>query len=281
MSEYKAKDADLTDIYFGAFGTGTTGDPFYGIPADFNLEVKKGNVYKHTTFDKYGRNSDIDTGTAEDIWNGGTDYTGFPTGSAETMEIYSSDANDTVAGTGARTVTIYNLRDGTGAIMPDITVNMNGTTAVSLGAQTYYRGGTRMKVRTAGSGGENAGTLTLRHTTTTANIFAVMPIGMNQTAIAAYTVPLGYTLYIQRIAFQMARASGAAGSAFMSLRARPDGEVFQSIITPEITDSASYVWENNGFYKCEALTDIKVRCESVSDNNTIISADLGGTLVED
>ncbi len=39
--------------------------------------------------------------------------------------------------------------------------------------------------------------------------------------------------------------------------------------------------KNNGYYKFEALTDIKVRCESVSDGNTIITADLGGTLVED
>ena len=183
----------------------------------YELEVAKGNVVGHTSFEKYGKNPIVGTGTPEDIWNGGNDYTGFPITAAETMEIFSSDATDTSAGVGARTVTIFNLLDSTGAEMPDITVSLNGTTPVSLGAGLYYRGGTRMKVITAGTSGANVGTLTLRHTTTTTNIFAVMPVLANQTAILAYTVPLGKTLYI-KASFGMSRASGAAGSAIVSLR---------------------------------------------------------------
>jgi len=249
---------------------------------DYALEAAKGKVTGTTVFEQYGRNADIDTGAfPQDVWNGGGDYTGFPTGAAETMEIFSSDAADTSAGTGARTVTIYNLLDSTGAEMPDITVSLNGTTPVSLGAQEYYRGGTRIKVVTAGSGGENAGEITLRHTTTTANIFAVMPAGRNHTAIAAYTVPLGKTLYLGRIYLSMSRANGAAGSANMTFRARDHGGVSNAIVSPEITSSHDYYFGSNGFYKFEARTDIKARCESVSDNNTIISADFGGFLVDD
>ncbi len=248
----------------------------------YALSVIKGNISGTTIFEKFGRNGDIDTGTAEDVWHGGGDYTGFPTGSAEIMEIASSDANDTAAGTGARTVRIYGLLDGTGAAVADQDVTLNGTSYVDVHASnTYYRGGARIKVLTAGSGGENAGTLTLRHKTTTANIFAVMPATMNQTAVAAWTVPLGQTLYISRISIQMARANGAAGSAHVSIRSRPDGAVFNTTVSPEVTDSHGYEFANNGFFTFAARTDIKARVESVSDNNTIVTAEFGGFLVDD
>jgi hypothetical protein len=249
-----------------------------GIPSDLFLEMAQGTIIGHEHFDKFGKNSDIDTASGEDIWGGGGIYTGFPTGAAETMEVFSSDVDDTGAGTGARTVTIYNLLDSTGAQSPNITVTLNGTTPVLLGAITYYRGGTRIRVITAGSTGSNEGTLTLRHTTTTANIFAVMPVGNNQTAILAFTVPLGKTLYIHRINIQLSRASGAAGSASMSLRARQDGEVFNAIIIPEVTEASPYTAIDSWTVVTER-TDVKLRCESVSDNNTIISGEIEGVLI--
>lgn len=262
-----------------------TNVPIYGsglLTADWRLEIARGNVSGHTIFEKFGKNNDIDTGSApEDIWNGGGDYTGFPTGSAETMEIRSDNALDTILGTGARTVKIFNLLDSTGAEMPDIEVDLDGTTWVSLGAQAYYRGGTRVKVTSAGSTGEAQGTITLRHTTTTANIFAVMPPGLNQTAIAAYTVPLGKTLYISRANCQMARASGAAGSATVSIRFREHGTVFNTTAIPEISNSSGYTFENNGWFVYPTRTDIKWRCESVSDNNSIITGEFGGVLIDD
>jgi hypothetical protein len=272
----RGNDPDDAQIDIEANATGNL------IPAIFELEVVKGNVEGHTIVDNYGRNPDVDTGSApEDIWNGGSSFTGFPTGSAETMEIRSNNTDDTSAGTGARTVTIYNLLDSTGAEMPDITVTLSGTTWVSLGAQTYYRGGTRIDVKTAGTDGENQGTLTLRHTTTTSNIFAKMPPYMNQTAVGAYTVPLGKTLYVNRVNFCMSRANGSPGSANITLRARKHGEVFQAKLAPEITHAHDYNFADNSYLIFEARTDIKGRIESVSDNNTIVTADIGGVLVDD
>jgi len=277
MSELKIKDGDGTDKYIGSMGTGATGDPYYNIPSIFELEVVKGNVVNHADFEKHGKNGDIDIGD-EDIWNGQGLYTGFPTGAAETMEVFSSSVADDIAGTGARTILITNLLDGTGAAVADVEVDLSGTTPVSLGAGTYTRC-SRMIILTAGSGGENAGQITLRHTSTTANIFAVMHIGANQTNILAYTVPLGKTLYLNRINFQLARANGSAGSADVSFRVRELGGVFQSKISPTITNSQAYVFENNGWREFVARTDIKGRVDSVSDSNTIVSGDWGGILV--
>ncbi len=244
-----------------------------------SLEREREKIPGEETFEAHGKNPDIDTATfPEDVWNGGSDYTGFPTGAAETMEIFSSSANDTGAGTGARTITIYNLMDDTGASMPDVTVTLNGTTPVSLGVQTYYRGGTVMKIRTAGSTGANQGAITLRHTTTTANIFAVMPTLANETAIAARTIPLGKTYRVGDTSFQMARANGSPGSATTSFRYRPHGEVFRSKLSPEISHANSFVRRECCYDTYEARTDIKMRVDEVSDNNTIVTADFGGVL---
>jgi hypothetical protein len=252
-----------------------------GLDRNFMLEVAKGNIAGTALFEKYGRNPEVGTATdPEDIWNGGGTYTGFPTGAAETMEIFSSDAADTSAGTGAQTVEISNLLTETGFLAPNITVSLDGTTPVSLGAQTYIRSA-RMRVLTAGTGGANAGTLTLRHTTTTANIFAVMPINRNRTAILAYTVPLEKKLYLDRIHFSLGRASGAAGSANVTLRSRETGRVFEAIVSPEVTNSQDYIFSNNGFLVFPALTDLKGTVESVSDNLTIATGEWGGLLIDD
>ena len=237
----------------------------------------------HYSFEKYWRNSEIDTWTdPEDIWHWWWNYTWFPTWAAETLEIFSSDVADNwvTPWTWALTVQITNLLDWTWAAMPDITVTLNWTTPVSLWAQTYYRC-TRAIVLTAWSSWSNTWTLTLRHTTTTANIFSVMPALMNQTATAAFTVPLWQTLYVKRINMQMARLSWAAWSAAMTFRARPNWQVFNAVLSPEITQGSSYTFENNWYQIFTARTDIKVRCEKVSDNNTVITADFSGFLIDD
>lgn len=68
------------------------------------------------------------------------------------------------------------------------TTGVDGTTALIRGARLYGV--------LVGSGGSNVGTITMRQKTTTANVFAVLPIGYNQTMIAAFTIPAGKTGYI-------------------------------------------------------------------------------------
>ena len=252
-----------------------------GTKYDPQLLIARGQITGFTNIDKFGRNDDIDTATApEDIWGGGGMYTGFPTGSAETLEIFSSSVNDDLVGTGARTVKVTNLLDGTGASVADVEVDLDGTTAVSLGAGTYYRA-SRIVVIDAGSTGSNEGTLTLRHTTTTANIFAQVPIGHNQTSIMCSTVPLGQTLYIHRMYVSMARASGAAGSAKVGFLVRPNGEVFQTKRVPDVTNSQPYAFIADGYIAIPARADYKWHCFSVSDNNSVISAEIDGILIDD
>ena len=69
-------------------------------------DIAEGNVDDHASTHILGHNDDIDN-AVEDIWEPGGSYT-FPS-SAMQMEVVSSDAEDTAAGPGARTVMIHYL----------------------------------------------------------------------------------------------------------------------------------------------------------------------------
>ncbi len=61
---------------------------------DFYVEVQRGKVPRHSIINKFGFNSDIDTGSvSEDIWNGGGLYTGFNATAAETLEVFGGSAD--------------------------------------------------------------------------------------------------------------------------------------------------------------------------------------------
>lgn len=246
---------------------------------EFKLRVAQDLVPGTTIFEKYGKNPDIATGP-EDLWNGGGLFTGFPTGAAETMEIFSGSGDDTILGDGARTVRIMNLLDADGAVSPDVDVELNGATPVVISAIPYFRGGSRIKVLTAGNDGDNAGALTLRHTVSTANIFAVLPVNRNQTAIGAFTVPLGKTLFMDRASMSMVRSAAAAASGETTFRARPQGGVFNAIFSPTISTSQDWKFEDDGWIEFAALTDIKMRAESVTAQ-AIVAGEFSGLLVDD
>ncbi len=246
----------------------------------FLIEVSKGNVPGYSTFHKFGRNPDIDTGDAPtDIWYSGGEYTGFPS-ETETMEIFSSSPDDTLLGTGARTVTISNLLDSGDNELPDVVVQLDGTTPVSLGAQTYHRC-SNFSVTTAGSGNSNLGIITLRHTTTTANIFGAMAIGLGQTQLFAYTVPAGKSLFVPDFEVEMSRANGSPGSANVHVTVRDYGSnVWRVIRNAEITNSHGLNFNSKAYFVGLEKQDIKVIVVSVSDNNTIITGGSDGFLVE-
>lgn len=252
-----------------------------GLDVAFKFRSIRGETPGELVALKYGKNADIDRATdPEDIWNGGGVYTGQPTGAAEIMEISSTDTNDTSAGTGARTIEICNILDSTGALVDNITVTLNGTSWVDIHASNlYYRAGTTMNIKTAGSVGHNIGEIILRHKTTTANIFAVMPATNNQTAIGAYTVPLGKTLYIDDLEAHLSRTSGAAGSAIMRFMSREYGTdtVFNTMVNPTITSENGYS-NPHTWYMFPERTDLKWNCYSVSDDNTIITCEFNGIL---
>lgn len=118
-----------------------------------------------------------------------------PPGNNAQRSIVSTNAADTAAGTGTRTIKItYMAADGSGPFTE--TVTLNGLTAVNtVGVNIALI--EKMEVLTVGSGGGNAGTINLMTGIGGAGtvIGSIAP-GDNQTNWAHHYVPLGKTCYV-------------------------------------------------------------------------------------
>jgi len=223
----------------------------------FDLQVLRGQVDGHTAIFVSGYNTSVGT-SYETIWSESTVYA-YPA-SASVMEISSSSASDTAAGTGARTVTIYGLDGNYNQI--NETVSLNGQTAVNT-TNSFLRV-LHMTVNTAGSGGAAAGTIYAGTGAVTtgkpANVYAAYTADGGSTA-CVYTVPAGYTGYV----FDFLVSSGiTTANAFSSigLYARPYGGVFDNTIQGRCANGGSFTIPLNYPISFSEKSDIEVRALS-------------------
>lgn len=210
-----------------------------GTSEPFDLQVARGQIAYHTPLFKFGFNPDIDD-SLETVWAEGGLYSYLST--ATVLKVSSSSANDTSAGTGARTVELFGLDGDYNEISE--TVTLNGQTAVNT-TQSFLRI-YRMIVKTAGTGAQNAGVIYAGTGTVTtgvpANKYATIAIGDNQTLMALWTVPAGYTAYVNQIDVTVATTQNNKYCTSLFL-ARPLGEVFQvkdKFVKAEISHHQAY-----------------------------------------
>lgn len=136
--------------------------PVKPVSEDYFLEVGKGNVPGVSFTALVARNATCESASFEDLWGGGELAVPelvmvYPV-IAETWEIVSESANDTSAGTGARTVFIQSLDIN---LLPQVqVVTLNGTTPVALTGEHYRPNG--IFILTAGSVETNDGIVVLR-----------------------------------------------------------------------------------------------------------------------
>jgi hypothetical protein len=141
---------------------------------------------------KFGENPDFESGTDEDIWDGGSDW--LPPTEARIHNINSTDALDTVAGTGARNIQIIGVNENWDEVSEEI--EMAGTATVPT--TNYYRNIYRMLVSSGGGAGgtilpDNQGTI-LATAQIDDTVTAQIQPSNGQTLMAIYTVPAGHTL---------------------------------------------------------------------------------------
>lgn len=197
---------------------------YFGKNEPFDLQVARGQIPNHKSLFKFGNNPDIN-GSLETIWSHGGLYV-YPT-SAIQMKVSSTSANDTSNGTGARTIVVSGLNQNYDEVSE--TVTLNGQNAV-LTANTFIRV-FRSYVVLAGSGNTAEGTIYIGTGTVTAGVpatvYAEIVIGENQTLMAIWTVPAGYTLYINQGIFSAA-SNNAAQYILGKFMIRPFGSVFRN-----------------------------------------------------
>lgn len=189
----------------------------------FELQVARGQIAFHKTIFKFGFNPDIDN-SLETIWAEGGLYSYLS--SASILKISSSSTDDDDGGTGAETVQLYGLDANYNEI--NETVTLDGQTAVNT-VNEYLRIN-RIVVRSAGSGGTNAGIIYAGTGTVTtgvpANKYATVVAGDGQTLMALWTVPAGYTAYLYQ-SHVTAACTTSNKLLTATVVARPYGEVFQ------------------------------------------------------
>lgn len=188
----------------------------------FGLQVARGQIQGHSVVQVFGYNPDVDT-TEESVWpDGGT--VPHPT-VASVLKISSSSANDTAAGTGARTVYIEGL-DGSYNVVSE-TVILNGQTAVDTTNSYLYVNS--FYVVTAGSGEANAGNINAGTGTVTAGVPAVLydiiATGYNNRTTGHYCVPAGYTGYMVEGIITTGQASGSTSITAFLKQHQPAGLV--------------------------------------------------------
>lgn len=231
-----------------------------------------------TTLGLQGINIDVDTAAAEDVCETGGVYAGqpvLPTQAAETINIVSSSTADAAAGTGQRTIRVEGLDASMNYVSETFT--MNGTTPV-VSTSTWTRV-LRVFGLTAGSGGVNAGAITVKHNTTTANVFAVVAAGRAQAMLAAFTVPAGKTAKIKRWGGQVSGLNAtAAGETLLELKVRPTGanqswRLLRTLRVSAVPTAKVYDDRQHCPLIIGEKCDIKVTATAGSDN-AVVTADI-------
>jgi len=149
----------------------------------FDLQVSRGQIMGHQTLSLFGYQAAVGN-TSIPVWENATAYT-YPT-SASTMTVVSTSTSDD---TSAK-ILISGL-DANFAPISE-TIALNGTTNVTT-VNSYFRINSLLMTSPGTSQTTNVGTITVKQSS---NILAQINAGIGKSQSTVYTVPAGYTFYL-------------------------------------------------------------------------------------
>ncbi len=213
----EATDQDFRSVTGTDFGDKRVLDTI-SVPTGLAIGLNKFNGLSHVSL--FGTNQNIGSSNTEVVWSVGNDWT--PPTAAAAPSVVSTNANDTSAGTGARTIRVFGLDANFDLQEED--VSLDGLTPVVL-PQTYTRV-YKMMVLTAGTSAENEGDIDL---TIGSDIQARIPTGRNKTLQAIFTIPNNMNGVMSNLNATVLRRPAALGAkeGHFNVFMRPDGGLFQ------------------------------------------------------
>jgi len=204
---------------------------------------------------KFGHNAVIGT-DEETIWDQGGLYA-YPT-SAIVMKCSSSNTGDT-----STVISVSGLDENYNELTESIT--LNGQTAVNT-TNSFIRVNRVFVTDTAPSGDVYVGTGTVT-SGVPATKYAKIVAGENQTEMAVWTVPSGYTGYIYKL--QASGGSTASNKyATLKLKVKPSGGVFR-------TQTTMVVQQNSAEFSLDVpiiateKSDIEIRATASSGTEAV------------
>jgi hypothetical protein len=149
----------------------------------FDLQVARGQISGHSVVSLFGYQPSVTT-TSIPIWENATTYTYIT--SASTLTLVSTSASDD---TNAK-ILISGLDANFNPLSE--TLAMNGVTGVTT-VNSYFRVNSLLMVSPGTGQTTNVGTITLKQSS---NIVAQINVGIGKSQSTIYTVPAGYTFYL-------------------------------------------------------------------------------------
>ena len=242
---------------------------------DFFLEVSKGNIPKHSSYNVVGINNDIDTAsTPEDVLNTGGTF--VPPTTYRIHNIKSTNAGDGVGGTGWKTLLVKGVVS-TGLASETIVLNGTSNVATTNSYSDIYA----LIPITVGVNNTNLGDITAT-AQTDATVTASVLIGeSNSVKKCIRLIPPGYTGYIHRWQATMSQAQ-QANYCYVQLLYSSDGKVWQVLDIQSLNNSGSSSEANmvTTPFKLQENYWVKVATTQVSGNNTGVKATIDIILVE-
>lgn len=252
MATIKIKDGNGDFQYIAATGSGTLTDPYITIPSDLNLAIPMGMVDGYSSVNKFGANVDITANTQEDIWDGGGTYP-FPSTAVITSISQTADQ----AAMRGQNIEVQGLDSNWDLVVQTATLDASNTTTVVTLTTPLIRV-FRAKVMA-----NIVSTSPVRiHNAAETVDYAIITPENNQTLMAIYTVPNGYTAYITSYnASNINTATKTAKSTEIKLWTadRDNGYEFQLKHADGIPqEGAGIVKEFKPFLKVNQKNDIKI-----------------------
>jgi len=223
----------------------------------FFLDISKGLVTGHSTIIIAGFNPAVGT-TQEDIWDAGG--TQVQPASASVLDISSANANDTSAGTGARTLLVEGLDSSYDE--QSETITMNGTSTVQT-VNTYLRFRKAVNV-TAGTTLTNEGLITITHNTS-ALVMGNIIVGKGSTESSVFTIPNGKTAFVLGAFF----GNSGGQTVVITLKVRPQNEAEFVGNTIEIGNTPFNLGLSVTPRVILEKTDIKLSAETQTGNSSV------------
>ena len=257
-------------------------NPHLGL-SDYYLEVARGYVPNAITVHKFGEGDGIDTADGiVDIWDGTSDLVASPiktytwSTTADIDTISSSNDSDTMD------VEIQGLDENWDLVLQTVTVD--GQTKVTLPTPlirvfrmknvgtTNILGNLFCYVDTAIVGGIP---------TDGSKVRAIIRDGHNQTQMALYSVPRGYSLFI-KLGWSTIAGKNTTANIGIFIKVRSFGSVFRELHTTALLSAGNSVSTRPYEIplKLEEKTDIIYSC-GVTQNDTAVSSGFHGILIPD
>lgn len=227
----------------------------------YQLLVAQGQVPNVTNVNIYGTQAAVD-GTFIPIWENATSYV-YQT-SASTKLLYSSSASDTNV-----TIIIRGL-DINYVPISETLILTNGTTGVTT-TNSYFR---ILEIVVASTSSVNPVGIIRLSSADKATTYAQINVGAGRSQMCIYTVPAGYTFYLERVAAYTSAGPNKT-TYYRSETRSPTGIIQQVLTTPFVTE-----------YKTDRIvprpypekTDIQF--QATSDATSYVSIQVEGYLIK-